>query len=697
MWHVYDVNGNIVEPRVVGGKSQIELAEDIARALRKHKFVIFESAPGSGKSLIALYACYLLNAKKIIINSGPYRALQVQYANDYGGGKFIIGEEPYRFGIIWGRQNHKCIIKPSLTCQECECLLSRGLGKRGELCIYYNPPTTSKYRINGEVVASWTSVSSEGDGHTWHLYARDGHICPYFKQFKAYAECNVIVLNSWMWLIETLNERKVKADVEIIDEFDIVFQQYHPKFSISIDELKLLKDIIEESTTGSIKFELLGKIRRLRYYLKKIVKKDDWAWWFSELSSIVSTLQPLLVDNVDDPDIANLLNIARKIQHVVNNFDSYEIIQKFSENRIVIINAEPRRWFRKLLQLSASRIILMSATPLPENLLRSFYGINDYEWIIGEKKLPGKIYLGGTFSTYISGKLLKIGKKDHIDEFVKELIETIDLARIDGYEPRLIIPVSEEHVKYIQQYRGIEVDCDGSKLEKFRKGEIKELATTRAFRGIDLPGDKLRSIVLTKCPFPDLSDDYWQVLKRKLGKLFDEYYHEFSKNNLLQVIARGLRETNDWIWLYSPDKYVYELLKEVEKEGKVTIIEDEEPETRKTIRPVLEKVLKGDVVSVIVENKELRERVKHTLTRYFSCTVEEIESTLIIASKAFEHKLQQYLENIKSVSDEQQYILCNVLEEFEIDGEKHFIGEWIKLPINKARELESRELVECKY
>ena len=190
---------------------------------------------------------------------------------------------------------------------------------------------------------------------------------------------------------------------------------------------------------------------------------------------------------------------------------------------------------------------------------------------------------------------------------------------------------------------------------------------------------------------------------RKEGKpktLFNIIYHELTKANLLQMICRALRGPGDWVWLYSPDVEVYNILKELQKEGKVTIIENQVPETRKIIKEILEQVHKGEVVVREIIDDELRRRIKYILEKYFSCIVDEIDKTLMIIHKVFENKLQELVNKLKNEytqkkeeSKDQEYVTIMFKEEVEYAGRKRYIGEILKIPKKELEKLKDKVVI----
>ncbi len=651
-WHIFDAKTlEPVKPRTADGRSQADIAHELAELLDSYDVVILEASPGSGKTLIVLSACFEhCPDGKIVYNTGPYRARQVQVARDFTE-RFLVGdgEKFWTFGIVWGRDNFRCP-RTGLCCSEAPC---RDRSRRHEYPCYA-PPVRGRSRVGERnIIAEWVGI----DGSTWCLPETD---CPYYRQFTAYQDSDVVVMNSFMWLCETLLGRKVRADVEVIDEFDAVLQEVTPRIVICESHLKMLRSLID-ALPDRARRELEQELRRLRRALLHSYRTEDVVELVYAYQRVVLDLATLFPDEfADDEELRQCLETARKLRAVQLSVDSYIPVRRGT--CLVLTCVDSEKHVRNILSMCGRKKILISATPPPEPVLEHVYGLRDYAYIRAGRGLRGLVYLGGTFEIYVYGRLLRAGRRDHVESYRRALRDTIRLARMDGYEPRLIVATSRLHLDYLYIDLSIPIDWNGRKLQEFIDGKLTEVATTRAYRAIDLPGDKCRSIIITKCPWPDLEDPWWVAASKKLEKvgysrdLIEHLYRELTKHNLLQIIGRALRSEDDWVWLYSPDKFVLELLIELEREGKVRIVRDVVPETRRIIQEVLNKIEKGDIASIEIPDQQLRAKVRHILETYFYCTVHEVENYLIAVHKSrqsdLEQELRKLIQDLESQVDE---------------------------------------------
>jgi len=109
------------------------------------------------------------------------------------------------------------------------------------------------------------------------------------------------------------------------------------------------------------------------------------------------------------------------------------------------------------------------------------------------------------------------------------------------------------------QERLIEEQKNAEKeVEKFKRGEIDLLYTTKCGRGADFPGEMCNSTILTKYPYPNVSSLFWRVLKKTNPEHYNSFYIDKARREFLQKIYRGLRSKDDHVYLLSPDSRVFQ-------------------------------------------------------------------------------------------------------------------------------------------
>jgi len=586
-WFVKTVDGSPVKPRIYSsGISQDKVVEKLVTAFKTgSEVVVLQSAPGTGKSLIALLTYYNLygkSGKGVVVV--PTRTLQLQYSEDYGGRRFIIGDGGgvLDIGFIWGRQNYRCRLAPT-TCDEAPCVTQwkyLNIIEKMSRCPFYCKPLTRSqfervrtYVKDVEEINTFTSIT----GEEIVLYTRSQGVCPYYQQFLNYVNCDVVVLNDWMWFYEKKLERIVNYDFIIIDEFDQIFMNHIPRITTRVDEFVQVldqylrqyrpRDLVEEDQLQ----ELRSRFKQVVYLLKKFNTKDDFYQVLHDIVQLYYEYNELFEIAPDE-----VKSWFRKFEWLLDiltrHYNLYEVVRL--GYRVHLVCVEPREYYRNVIlrfDYPGKKMLLMSATPLERKLLKSMFGIDPDEIVVVEKKVPGKVYLGGTFGMVVSGKqFLEDG--NYRKTYCEELWKTIQLARSE-VSPRLGIITAYKYVDYLFKYYGIRlnIDEDGSMLQKLRNNEVDEVWTTRAYRGVDLPN--VHGIIITKYPYPDLQDPFWQLLKNMRPELFKQFYEWVAEITLFQVICRALRDENCWVKIYSPDLKVKIKIQEFAKQDYIELVQ----------------------------------------------------------------------------------------------------------------------------
>lgn len=90
-------------------------------------------------------------------------------------------------------------------------------------------------------------------------------------------------------------------------------------------------------------------------------------------------------------------------------------------------------------------------------------------------------------------------------------------------------------------------------LETFIKDSGPRILVAQSMdRGVDLPGDLCRLIIIPKVPYPDLSDK--QIARRVYGsKDGNAWYAVRTLRTLVQMSGRGMRSEDDWSLVYILD------------------------------------------------------------------------------------------------------------------------------------------------
>ncbi|MCX6765260.1 MAG: DEAD/DEAH box helicase family protein, partial [Candidatus Nealsonbacteria bacterium] len=251
------------------GKSQENIVQEVVAEVKKGtKIVFIHGVCGSGKSAIALNIARELGKASIVV---PIKNLQRQYESDYMSKKYLLkdNKNKLKISMITGRNNHICpyladntkeIFQKQSMLIPCKIeIKSRNLpmlkkyytenperkdnseldinvAKRfavAPACPYWGPILPSEMKLKNE----WrkTEYNSVAGKHTLY-FRKEG--CPYYSQFAAYADADVIIFNGDQYILETEIGRKPLTDVEIIDECDEFLDKFALEGTINLNRLR---------------------------------------------------------------------------------------------------------------------------------------------------------------------------------------------------------------------------------------------------------------------------------------------------------------------------------------------------------------------------------------------------------------------------------------------------------------------------
>lgn len=145
------------------------------------------------------------------------------------------------------------------------------------------------------------------------------------------------------------------------------------------------------------------------------------------------------------------------------------------------------------------------------------------------------------------------------------------IGKILSKEPGkgLIHSVSYDLTKFISEYlvklqtgRDIfhysNTEQRGRAIERFMDSQSGVLIAPSLDRGIDLPQDRCRFIVVSKLPFPSLGTK--QVSARLHSKGGQLWYNVKTVRSLVQMTGRGMRSSDDYCTSYILDKQFVTLI-----------------------------------------------------------------------------------------------------------------------------------------
>jgi hypothetical protein len=524
-WNLKNDN-EIVSPLVYSnGKSQIDIVNELISELKTSDIVILKGAVGTGKSAIALHLIKYFGKGIIVV---PTKVLEKQYQRDYCyGGKYNIGID---IQYMLGKSNFHCKRQPKLTCGSKYTLCSMKL-KEGEsrldvasACPYWSPVyherllQTVRKKLKNRTILPYEGIGGE------HYYFMANEPCGYYAQFETYTRNCAILMNNAKWETETWVKRKPAVPIEIIDEGDLFLDSL--TYSISITET-IFDDLIRE---GLIDDYSINYVRSIFINLvKKIPVYDDYV-----NDEIVEFMKKFVNEFSNSSTSGKAYDITNKfILLIIHRNNSWA---KISNKRLTVFIPRPDITLFEILKRSG-KIVLMSATIQDSETLKSIFHI-DPPVIVAEESFPGKLILKVT-SRSETIKHSNWQNDDTRNNYDALLEKMLTIAK----RPCLIQVHAKKYVP--DKYK----DCMNE--DYFVNGFWW---STKTDRGIDLPDDQCRSIILLKYPYPDTEDIVFKVMRKLYGEnKFWKYMRDIADRNLIQQCGRAVRNKNDWCEIYSPD------------------------------------------------------------------------------------------------------------------------------------------------
>lgn len=567
------------------GKTQSDLVDEIIEEFEKRDIVFLEGMVGTGKSAVALNVAKELGRAAFSV---PTKPLQNQYVEDYEEKLTIYKEnEPLEIEFIKGRNNFICpyIEESSKSCQcyrcrgekthaDCQhlpCSVSIVDGelksnvvlrsdsklteselwemenlsrlKIGEACPYWSPVYHFSIEKDGFFPQKYSSV--KGDSY-WNK--REEEACPFYSQFKSYLSSDVVVYNSKMFEIETLyTERKPKVDLEIIDEADLFLDNLDMRTNVLEDTIvKINKSI---PTPLSRKEE--NALEIVESVFEEVIEENTLSEFNRRINKFLSNLDYLLGQIEEDWAEKKQLRIEKILKF---SKDASFVGFSGEVDKISFFIPKPNKVLEEFISNSGNKILFMSATMHSKDVLKNIFGLKNFGVVRGETKIPGRIKVRKPSQT-VKLTSSRFNEKRFRKVYHKVLDECIELAE----KPTLI---------HIHAYRYLPKkirkrvrNSQKKNIQDFKDGEREILFSTKLKRGMDLRGDKCRSVVIQKYPYPNLGDPYLQALKKRLGKEFWDYYEDMARRDLIQQIGRVVRSEKDWAEVWSPDRTVYEKMR----------------------------------------------------------------------------------------------------------------------------------------
>jgi len=438
------------------------------------------------------------------------------------------------------------------------------------VCDYWSPVVPAEIELNLDArLRSYVGL----ENRRFVIYQRKKG-CSYYDQFNSCIDADVLIFNSQKYKLESLMNRKPATDVEIIDECDEFLDSFANQEKINLNRLSFALSglFAEDEETGQI-------IDELRDLTRSILKDGKIEGRISneDIISIGETRILKLLRYFLDSELMNHVecsedNYCFHVEEVARTFagffkETYVSFYKEERDSIVkLVTTNLEKKFQKLLDKNKV-FVMMSGTIHSDAVLKNVFGLSEFKIVEAETKMPGRIMEKRTgseinckYSNFQSGA---VTREDYLNALAKsiELAVKPVLVHVNAFKD---LPTEQEAEMYNlsvmtrEKLRNLQRgDKVGEQAEKFKKGEIDVLYSTKCSRGVDFPGSTCNSIVLTKYPYPNVSSLFWRIFKRTMPQYYNSFYIDKARREFLQRIYRGLRSDKDYIFLLSPDERVF--------------------------------------------------------------------------------------------------------------------------------------------
>ena len=433
-------------------------------------------------------------------------------------------------------------------------------------CPYWSPVLPEKYSL--KVFADSKKRSYEGLENTKFVchYGREG--CKFYEQFNSFVDADVIVFNSMKYVLESAMNRKPSTEVEIIDECDEFLDKFSNQRTINIDRLQNSLVYV----FGDEKIEML--VQEIGELIKEFKRNEriNHALENEEIIPLKETgifdLIKIFLDEarfLEDVDEESYLFEIEETARMFEDFldDSYVTVSKSDTGIIAhIVTTNLAKKFKEMVDKNKI-LVLMSGTLHSDNVLKNIFGLDNYKIIDAEKEGQGKIEVVKTglekdfkYSN-MNGKFSRGDYLDALSACVEKAKRPV-LIHVNAYadlpseqelkEFDIDNLISREKLRETQ-----EEDKTGELIERFKSGKSDVLFSTRSARGMDFPGEQCNSIIFTKYPNPNVQDAFWKILNKTKPQFYWDFYKDKARRELWQKIYRGLRFSEDHVYLLSPD------------------------------------------------------------------------------------------------------------------------------------------------
>jgi Rad3-related DNA helicase len=564
-------------------------------------FALLKGGVGSGKSSIGLGVLSFFPKGQLVV---PTKILQDQYKDDYSGDDarinvFKPNGEKLKITTPKGKSNFKCIYKNNpivdakcdFSVLPCNLPLSKKETRTDVAieCPHWSPiypdinemenPRNSVIELQDRSIEQ---IFNAMKGKKVYYRTNKDIVCPYYKQYDDILNADVIITNSAKFKVEQMIGRMPKSDIVVIDEADEFLDNLSQSAVVNLDRIL--------NTISELEYKYKTEIEHLFHNIIIDSENEKYKYNKSEIIELkehkLFRLFTLFLKS-DISKIEDLTEVSAKIElmskyynDVVFEFEKRKLKNGF--HTIVNLNLLNFKGYMKDLFSGFKYVLFMSGTFIENNnILKEMYGFNKIPTLHTERTISGTL-------NYRISKNAKKYNKTTLDANREQFLKSYDNAISAGIKKGNVLV----HVKsYATDCKSKEEDPDNTKypnipygedlriiqqttnlkesINEFKKNRYRILFSTNCVRGVDLPDDECRIIIIPRLPYPQLNT-FWNGINKKYTRLnrIDIYwslYNDKMFRELIQAVARGLRHPNDEVTIICFDSRLNDKLKAISK------------------------------------------------------------------------------------------------------------------------------------
>lgn len=478
---------------------QWQAVEEVIDAYASGSDVVFLSAPtGSGKSLLGELVRRMMDTRAVYLCNSI--ALQHQFANDY----------PYS-KLLKGRSNYPTLIAPfpAYTAGDCDKTLEQTGRKKSWSCSYC------------------PSVGA----------------CPYNVARDEADEADLAVTNTAYFLhAANFAHRLIGRGLVIADE----------------------GDELEDQMMNFAEFRLYGKqARELGLSLPgKGVRLPTLSAF---LDTVINRTEDELADSgIDNKEKRKWERLLGSAQLVADNINDGTYVRDYSSPGLVLKPVTVAQYGNQLWE-HGRKWLVMSATLISPEVLAMSTGLD---------KRYSVVNVPSTFP--VENRRVKVAPvanmvaKEKVTEWPKCVAGIVAILAKHPHDRVLVHTVSYELANFIVEGLGkvnghrqivtyTKAADKDTAIERFRETSGAVLVAASVERGLDLPDDQARVVIVCKVPFPNLGDRQISTRIRLPGGQM--WYDTQTVRALVQMTGRATRHADDWSVTYILDRKFIDLYK----------------------------------------------------------------------------------------------------------------------------------------